>query len=66
MPSRKHKVLKMTITNTFRIQHPDELKDLESFDVGKNRAVLEKMLPQFAGRQLSWWICPYVIRIRRQ
>jgi hypothetical protein len=66
MPSKKHKVLKMTITNTFRIQHPDELKDLESFDVGKNRAVLEKMLPQFAGRQLSWWICPYVIRVLRQ
>jgi hypothetical protein len=66
MPSRKHKVLKMTITNTFRIQHPDELKDLESFDVGKNRAVLEKMLPQFAGRQLNWWICPYVIRVLRQ
>jgi hypothetical protein len=66
MPSRKHKVLKMTITNTFRIQHPDELKDLESFDVGKNRAVLEKMLPQFAGRQLNWWICPYVIRALRQ
>jgi hypothetical protein len=66
MPSRKHKVLKMTITNTFRIQHPDELKDLESFDVGKNRAVLDKMLPQFAGRQLNWWICPYVIRVLRQ
>jgi hypothetical protein len=66
MPSRKHKVLKMTITNTFRIQHPDELKDLESFDVGKNRAVLEKMLPQFAGRQLNWWTCPYVIRVLRQ
>jgi hypothetical protein len=65
MPSRKHKVLKMTITNTFRIQHPDELKDLESFDVGKNRAVLEKMLPQFTGRQLNWWICPYVIRVLR-
>lgn len=59
-------MLKMTITDTFRIQHPDELKDLESFDVGKNRAVLEKMLPQLAGRQLNWWICPYVIRVLRQ
>jgi hypothetical protein len=56
----------MTTTDTFRIQHPDELKDLESFDVGKNRAVLEKMLPQFAERQLNWWICPYVIRVLRQ
>jgi hypothetical protein len=56
----------MTITDTFRIQHPDEFKDLESFDVGKNRAVLEKMLPQFAGSQLNWWICPYVIRVLRQ
>ena len=56
----------MTTTNTFRIQHPDELKDLGSFDVRKNRAVLEKMLPQFAGRQLNWWICPYVAPVLRQ
>lgn len=63
IPSRKHKLLKITTTDTFHIQHPDELQDLKSFDVGKNRTVLEKMLPQFAGRQLSWWICPYVVRV---
>jgi hypothetical protein len=53
MLSKKHKVLKMTITNTFRIQHSNKLKNLESFNVKKNRAVLKKILPQFAKRQLN-------------
>ena len=59
IPSRMHKVLKMTTNQTFRIKHPDELEaGLKSFDIGENRAVLEKMLPQFSGRQLDCWICP--------
>ena len=62
MPSRQHKVLKITTTSTFAIKHPDELNSLEDFDVGKNRALLEKLLPQFTGRRLDWWICPYVIK----
>ncbi|KAG9229501.1 FAD dependent oxidoreductase [Amylocarpus encephaloides] len=56
--SEKHKVLKMTTTGTFRIGHPDELVHLKSIDIGKNRAVLEKMLPQFTKRQLDSWVCP--------
>lgn len=60
MPSSRHKVLKMTTTETFRIGNPDQpntegrLPNIES-----NRAVLEKMLPQFAGRRLDSWVCPY-------
>ena len=50
----------MTTTGTFRIGHPDELVHLKSIDIGKNRAVLEKMFPQFTGRQLDSWVCPYV------
>lgn len=63
MPSAKHKVLKITSTQSFHVDHPDELEDVKSFDIGNHRALLEKMLPQFAGRHLDWWICPYVPQI---
>lgn len=62
MPSRMHRLLKVTTTRTFRIKHPDELKtNYEDFNnIEANRSVLEKMLPQFTGRQLDSWICPFV------
>jgi hypothetical protein len=62
MPSGMHRLLKMTTTRTFRIAHPDELKtNYEYFNnIEANRAVLEKMLPQFAGRRLDSWFCPFV------
>lgn len=63
MPSGIRKLLKMTTTRTFRIKHPDELgtnDEYLNYNIGANRAVLEKMLPQFIGRQLDSWICPFV------
>jgi hypothetical protein len=63
MPSVKHKVLKMTTTGTFQIANPDKPDtDTGPANIEMNRAVLEKMLPQFAGRQLDSWICPYMNR----
>jgi hypothetical protein len=59
MPSRKHRALKMTTTHTFSIDHPDKLGGRD-IDIGPNRDVLEKMLPQFAGRVLQAWACPSV------
>jgi hypothetical protein len=61
MPSAKHKVLKMTTTRTFKIDHPDRLEsECGPYGISANRAVLDKMLPQFSERKLSCWICPYV------
>ncbi|KAF2174624.1 FAD dependent oxidoreductase [Zopfia rhizophila CBS 207.26] len=57
MPSKKHRVLKMTTPHTFSIDHPDKLGERD-IDVGPNRDVLEKMLPQFAGRELQACVCP--------
>jgi hypothetical protein len=61
MPSAKHNTLKMTTTETFRIDHPEQLKtDFSIYNINTNRAVLEKMLPQFSGRELDCWLCPLV------
>ena len=60
MPSGMHRLLKATTTRTFRIKHPDELKTNFEYSIEANRAVLEKMLPQFTGRRLNSWICPFV------
>lgn len=63
MPSVKHKVLKITTTETFEIENPDmPSTDTRLANIELNRAVLEKMLPQFAGRPLDSWICPYINR----
>ena len=63
MPSGKHKNLKMTTTGTFRIENPDEPNtNTRPANIKLNRDVLERMLPQFAGRQLDSWICPQVAR----
>ena len=63
MPSMKHKVLKMTTTATFRSGNPDQSNIKGRFlNIESNRAVLEKMLPQFAGRQLESWVCPYAMQ----
>lgn len=49
----------MTTIGTFRIENPDEPNaNTEPANIELNRVVLEKMLPQFAGRQLDSWICP--------
>lgn len=58
MLSRQEKVLKITTTETFRIGHPDALPGV--VDITPNREVLEKMLPQFKGRDLRSFICPFV------
>jgi len=56
MLSHLHQVLKMTTTETFHVDHPDELSD--EVDIAPNRNVLEKMLPQFKGRELKRFCCP--------
>jgi hypothetical protein len=49
----------MTTTGTFSIQNPDDPNaNTEPVDIELNRVVLDKLLPQFAGRQLESWICP--------
>lgn len=61
MPSMKHKVLKITTTGIFQVENPDKPNNTDRpANIELNRAVLEKMLPQFAGRPLDSWICPYV------
>lgn len=59
MPSKKHQNLKMTTTGTFRIENPDKPNvNTRPADIELNRAVLERMLPQFTERQLDSWVCP--------
>ncbi|KAL9125162.1 MAG: hypothetical protein Q9217_005594 [Psora testacea] len=59
MPSLEHQILKMTTTGTFQIEDPDKPNTIaRPANIELNRAVLEKMLPQFAGRRLDSWICP--------
>lgn len=58
MPSQVQRVLKITSTRTFKINHPDEIKGKDGSRIEENRRVLEKMIPQFDGAQLSQWICP--------
>lgn len=61
MPSMKHKVLKITTTGTFQVETPERPNNTEKpANIELNRVVLEKMLPQFAGRSLDSWVCPYV------
>jgi hypothetical protein len=58
--SKLKKSLKMTTTRTFRIDDPDNLPD--DVDITPNRKILEKMLPQFKGREkeLQKFCCPLV------
>jgi hypothetical protein len=56
MLSKLHRVLKVTTTETFRVNDPDRLSD--EVDITPNREVLEKMLPQFKGRKLKRVCCP--------
>lgn len=63
--SEKYRKLKITTTKTFQYRDfsdPDEHRErLESLDIGPNRAVLDKTLPQFGTAVLEKWICPYVM-----
>ncbi len=55
MPSEKHKNLKMITTDTFRIENSDEPNiNTRPANIKLNRDVLERMLPQFAERQLDF------------
>lgn len=56
MLSKLHRRLKVTTTETFKIGHPDELSN--EVDITPNRNILEKMLPQFKGRDLVRFCCP--------
>ena len=58
MLSQRDKVLKITTTETFRIEHPEKVPD--AVNITANREVLEKMLPQFKGRELESFTCPLV------
>ncbi|KAI0867256.1 FAD dependent oxidoreductase [Hypoxylon argillaceum] len=56
MLSHRERVLKINYATSFRISDPDQLSD--AVDVTGNRELLEKMLPQFKGRDLESFICP--------
>lgn len=59
MMSELHRVLKVTTTRTFEVDHPDEIaRHPFANDTGPNRVVLSKWLPQFANRPLKSWVCP--------
>lgn len=60
MPSAEHNVLKITTTDTYKIKHPDEIELNVAHEIDTNRAALEKMLPQFSGKPLGSWVCPFV------
>jgi glycine/D-amino acid oxidase-like deaminating enzyme len=65
--SEKHQSLKITTTATFKFDNfsnPNEHEErLKSLDISPNRAVLAKMLPQFANRDPEGWICSYIIPV---
>lgn len=54
--SQKKRVLKVTTTKTFQIMDPDHLPT--DVDIKLNGTVLDKMLPQFNGRDLKSFVCP--------
>lgn len=62
MLSHRERVLKINYATSFRISDPDQLSD--AVDVTGNRELLEKMLPQFKGRDLESFICPLAISFR--
>ncbi len=58
-PATQQKTLQITSTDSFTIAHPDEVKSevyLERME--KNRALLEKMMPEMRGRSLSYSLYP--------
>lgn len=54
--SHLKKVLKICTTSTYFIDHPDLISN--EIDISSNRKVLEKLLPQFRGRELGSFSCP--------
>jgi sarcosine oxidase / L-pipecolate oxidase len=56
MLSKLYRVIKGTTTETFRVGDPDRLSN--EVDITPNRKILEKMLPQFKGRELKRFCCP--------
>ena len=55
MSSEKHKNLKMITTDTFQIENSDESNiNIRLANIKLNHDVLERMLSQFAERQLDF------------
>jgi hypothetical protein len=63
MPPSLYRVLKVTTTRTFSMENLDELKiNTRALDLEPHRAVLRKMLPEFAERELEPWVCPFALQ----
>ena len=64
--SERHRVLKITSRATFKFEDlcdSEYQERLKSLDISPNRRVLDKVLPQFTGRDLDGWICLYAIHV---
>lgn len=58
-PATQQKALQITSTDSFAIAHPDELKSEVYLErIEKNRALLEKMMPEMRERSLSYTLYP--------
>lgn len=58
-PSPQHKSLQITNTDSFGISHPDEIKsEVYLKRIDKNRALLEKMMPEMRERSLNYSLYP--------
>ena len=59
-------MLKITSRATFKFEDlcdSEYQERLKSLDISPNHRVLDKVLPQFTGRDLDGWICLYVIHV---
>jgi hypothetical protein len=58
-PTAQQKTLQINSTDTFPINHPDELKSMDFTErIKTNRGLLEKMMPEMKGRSLDYLLYP--------
>jgi hypothetical protein len=58
-PTTQQKALQITSTDSFAIAHPDEVKsEAYSERIEKNRALLEKTMPEMRERSLGYSLYP--------
>ena len=59
MPPTEQKTLQINSTDTFPINHPDELKSMDFTErIKTNCGLLEKMMPEMKGRPLDYSLYP--------
>jgi hypothetical protein len=58
-PIAQPRALQINSTDTFPINHPDELESMDFTEKIKiNRGLLEKMMPEMEGRELHYSLYP--------